>query len=137
VRQIMIALACLALTAPAAFAGPGSDLADTADDLRARAQARAEAAARHPAALATPLDFEDPFLADMEAFAADAMRVSHAIEDADGPSDLRCIFRGMSHDTEARLSAIDEATTGSDRSRAYSEIANLMRDAVEIAPEAD
>lgn len=136
-RQLMIALTCLALTAPAAFAGPGADLAATAVDLRTRAQSRAQIAAQHPAATVEPLDFDDPFLADMEAFAVAAIRLSRTIDETDGPADLGCIFRGMSEDAEARLAAIDEASTGAERSRAYINIANLMRDAVQIAPDAD
>jgi hypothetical protein len=137
VRQMMIALAGLAVTAPAAYAGPGADLAATADELRARAQSRAEIAALHPAAPVAPLDYEDPLLADLETFAAAAMRLSRTIEETDGPGDLSCIFRGMSEDAEARLAAIDDSTTGSTRSRVYIEIAELMRDAAEIAPDAD
>lgn len=136
-RYLLIALACLALTTPAALAGPGSDLAATADDLRDRAQVRAQIAARHPAATMQPLEFDDQFLSDMEAFSLAAMRLSRIIDETDGPADLGCIFRGMSEDAEARLAAIDNATTGSQRSRAYIDIVDLMRDAVQIAPDAD
>jgi len=137
VHHLMLVLACLALTTPAAHAGPGSDLAEVADDLRARAQSRADAAARRPGASVRPLDFEDPMLADLESFAMAAMRLSRTIEENEGPGDLSCIFRGMSEDAEARLTAIDDARTGAERSRAFQDIADLMRDAAQIAPDID
>lgn len=136
-RRLVLAVLSAAFLAAPALAGPGTDLAGFADDLQAEARARAADAASRPAAPASPLDIEDPFYFELEQFSADAMRLARAIEDNDGPLDLRCIFRGISADASDRLEALNTAETAADQARIYRAIADLMRDAVEIAPVVD
>jgi hypothetical protein len=134
VRRVVLALASILCASAASAAGPGTDFAEIADTLREEARARAELAATRPAAPATPLDIEDPFFFELEQFSADAMRLSRAIDEAGGPLDLRCIFRGMSNDAATRLDALNSVETAAEQARVYRAIVDLMRDAVEIAP---
>ncbi|MEN0652773.1 MULTISPECIES: hypothetical protein [Hyphobacterium] len=132
-RTLVIAL--FAVSAAPAFAGPGADLGEEAAALRDEAQSRADALAAAPAAPAGPAD--DAFVVRVEEFAAAAAILSRRIEDADGPQDLRCIFRGMSADAGARLDDFAEAETQADTARVYLEYVYLFNQAAEIAPEAD
>lgn len=137
VGTLACALTCAVLAGSAALAGPGTDLADAARLIEQQAQQRAELAATRPGAPATPVDLDDPLQFDLDQFSADAMRLSRAIDEAGGPVDLRCIFRGMSGDSASRLEALNAAETAADQARVYREIASLMHDAGEIAPAAD
>jgi hypothetical protein len=136
-RYFLMALLTWMFFAPVAFAGPGSELAERANQLREQAQIRAQHAAQRPAAPAEALDLDDPFLVGLEQFSADAMRLSRAIDAAGGPIDLRCIFRGMSGDSASRLEALIDAASAADQARVYRTLDDLMRDAAEIAPAAD
>jgi hypothetical protein len=136
-RHFLFALISWIFCASTAFAGPGSELAETADQLRVDAENRAHAAAQRPAAPADAYALDDPFLIALEQFSADAMRLSRAIDAAGGPIDLRCIFRGMSGDAASRLEDLINAESAADQARIYRTLENLMRDAVDIAPAAD
>ena len=136
-RHLILVLFCIGLVQPTALAGPGNDLALIAADIQIMAIARANDTASHPSQRADELDMDDPFLAAIENFSADAMRLSRAIDVADGPVDLRCIFRGMSNDASLRLDMLFAAQSAADQSRVYQDIASLMTDAQEIAPAAD
>jgi hypothetical protein len=136
-RHYLFAFAGLIFTGSAALAGPGSDLAEAARNIAGQAQQRADFAAGRPGAPASTLEFDDPLQLDLDRFAADAMRLSRAIDEAGGPVDLRCIFRGMSGDAASRLEALNAAETAADQARVYREISALMHDAAEIAPAAD
>jgi len=130
------ALAATALAA-SAQAGPGADLAEFAERLGAQAEARSQAAAQRPAAPAHPLDIEDPFAFELEQFSVEALMLSRRIDAAGGPIDLRCIFRGMSADAGSRLEALNDAETAAQQAHIYAGLADLMRDASEIAPAID
>lgn len=132
-RPLVIAL--FAVSAAPAFAGPGADLGAEAAALRDEAQARADALVAAPAAPAEAVDEE--FTVRVEEFSAAAAILSRRIEDANGPQDLRCIFRGMSADAGARLDDFAEAETQADTARVYLEYVYLFNQAAEIAPEAD
>ncbi|MCF8880561.1 hypothetical protein L5876_12110 [Hyphobacterium sp. SN044] len=132
-RPLIIAL--FAVSAAPAFAGPGADLGTEAAELRDEAQARADALAASPAAPAEAVD--ESFVVRVEEFSAAAAMLSRRIEDANGPQDLRCIFRGMSADAGARLDDFAEAETQADTARVYLEYVYLFNQAAEIAPEAD
>jgi hypothetical protein len=119
-----------ALTAPVAM------LAESAEILKAEAELRAARAASRPAAPPERLDVEDPFLFELELFAADAMRLARSIDEAGGAEDLPCIFRGMSGDAEAQLQQLESAENAGAQARAYREISRLMGDALTIAPQA-
>lgn len=140
-RQIAAALlfaAAASVTASgAASAGPGSDFAEFAQRLRGEATARSQAAAARPAAPAEPLDIEDPFGFELEQFSVEALILSRRIDAAGGPVDLRCIFRGMSQDAGNRIEALNTAETAAEQAHIYAGLADLMRDAAEIAPAVD
>ncbi|WP_417492518.1 hypothetical protein [Maricaulis sp.] len=136
-RHLLPALACALLASSAALAGPGTDLADSARNIASQARERADYAAARPGAPASPIDLDDPLQYDLDQFSADAMRLSRAIDEAGGPIDLRCIFRGMSGDAASRLEALNAAETAAEQARVYREISALMHDAAEIAPAAD
>ncbi|WP_417477680.1 hypothetical protein [Maricaulis sp.] len=136
-RHILSALAATLCLSATALAGPGADLAETARQIATEAQARADYAAARPAAPAAGIELGDPLLYELDQFSADAMRLSRAIDEAGGPIDLRCIFRGMSGDAASRLEALNAAETSADQARVYHEISALMHDAAEIAPAAD
>lgn len=131
------AVAGLVFASSAALAGPGGDLAEQARHIADQAQQRADFAADRPAAPAAMIGLDDPLQLDLDRFSADAMRLSRAIDEAGGPIDLRCIFRGMSGDAASRLDALNAAATAADQARIYHEISALMHDAAEIAPAAD
>ena len=131
------ALAALILTGSAAPAGPGSEFAAFAAAIGATARERAREAANRPAAPAMPLDIEDPLSFELEQFSVEALLLSRRIDEAGGPIDLRCIFRGMSADATARLDALNTAETAAQQAHIYTDLAALMSDASEIAPAVD
>ena len=49
------------------------------------------------------------------------MRLSRAIQQADGPHDLQCIFRGMSDDASERLDALNLADSSGEQARIYAD----------------
>ena len=136
-RQILLAALLATGLAATAQAGPGSDFAAFAQRLRTEATARSQAAAQRPAAPAHPLDIEDPFSFELEQFSVEALMLSREIDAAGGPIDLRCIFRGMSADAASRLEALNAAETAAEQAHIYAGLADLMRDATEIAPAVD
>ncbi|MAK65187.1 MAG: hypothetical protein CMF75_10695 [Maricaulis sp.] len=136
-RVIGTSILLLTSLASVAEAGPGSDFAEFAQRLGTEASARSQSAAQRPAAPATPLDIEDPYTFELDQFAAESLMLSREIDAAGGPVDLRCIFRGMSRDTQARIDAINAAETAAEQAHIYAGLADLMRDAAEIAPAID
>ena len=136
-RQFATALLLAAAATAAAQAGPGSDFAEFAQRLRTEAAARSQTAAQTPAAPAAPLGIEDPFSFELEQFSVEALMLSRNIDAAGGPIDLRCIFRGMSADAGARLDALNAAETAAEQAHIYAGLADLMRDAAQIAPAVD
>ena len=136
-RQILLAALAATVLGAQAHAGPGQDFADFATRLGSEASARSQAAAQRPAAPAHPLDIEDSFGFELEQFSVEALMLSRQIDAAGGPIDLRCIFRGMSADAERRLGALNAAETAAEQAHIYSALADLMRDASEIAPAVD
>jgi len=131
-----IILASVSLTGTA-HAGPGEDFSSWAADLQQEARERASDSARRAAAPADPLDIEDPFYFELEQFSVDALRLSRSLAENDGPQDLQCIFRGISADAAARVEALHEAESAGDQAHIYAALADLMRDAAEIAPAID
>ena len=128
----------LATSAPIlAQEGPGREFAAFAQRLGHEAQARSRDAAQRPAAPAEPLDIEEPFTFELDQFSVEALMLSRQIDAAGGPVDLRCIFRGMSEDAERRFNALNDAETAAQQAHLYAGLAELMRDAAEIAPAVD
>ena len=133
-RSLIISTTAALLVTASAWAGPGEDFSEFAGELRSQATQRAQLAATTPAAPAQPLDIEDPFYFELEQFAVDAMRLSVAVAQANGPEDLQCIFRGISNDASERLEALNMAESAGEQARIYRTIADLLRDAQEIVP---
>ena len=134
---LIAAFAASLLTSSAALAGPGSEFAAFAEAIGATARERAREAAMRPAAPARPLDIEDPLSFELEQFSVEALLMSRRIDEAGGPIDLRCIFRGMSADASARLDALNAAETAAEQAHIYAGLAELMADASTIAPAVD
>jgi len=135
-RTLLSLIVALVVTAPA-FAGPGHDLAASADLLRVEAEARAETFVNMPGATLDPIASDDAFLVEVAAFAIASARLSLDIENGGGPQDLRCIFRGMAGDAEARMAGLETEQSGADLARVYREYVRLFTQASEIGPLAD
>ncbi|MEE2565935.1 hypothetical protein [Hyphobacterium marinum] len=135
-RNLLVALTAVSMTAPA-FAGPGSELAETAGRLRSEAESRAETYTAMPGASIPPIGQDDPFLTDVSEFATASAMLSHRIEASGGPQDLRCIFRGMSGDAQDRIADLETSHSGAELARIYRDYVYLFAQAEEIAPLAD
>jgi hypothetical protein len=106
--------------------------------VEAQARSRAQDMARSPAAPVDALPVQDPFLTALSEFSLRSYQLSRAIEDSGGPTDLRCIFRGMSEDAQHRADLLSQTATRADHARVYQGIVRLTAQAAEIAatPEA-
>ena len=128
------ALLCLALLA----VQPAS--ADTlADQVRAEAarlltQVNAAEGAAKARPAAKPQPVVPALSADLQRFGLAASRLSVEIDQRGGPTDLRCIFRGMAEETDKQLTAASGATNGAVQAQAYARLTHMLKDAVEIAP---
>ena len=136
--RLLAALILAAALTPFASADGADDIEDLAGAIAQEAAARAHALARAPAAPAIAPPAGDPFLADLQDFALEALALSRTIEERGGPGDLRCIFRGMGRDVADRIEALETAPDRAAQSRAYRAIERLARQAAEIVedPEA-
>jgi len=72
--------------------------------------------------------------ADLQCFGLAASRLSVEIDQRGGPTDLRCIFRGMAEETDKQLAAASVAATGEVQAQAYARLTHMLKDAVDIAP---
>ena len=130
----------LAVLIPVVLAAALPAAADTlADQVRAEAarlltqvNAAESAAKTHPAE--TPKPVGPALSADLQRFGLAAGRLSVEIDQRGGPTDLRCIFRGMAEETDKQLAAAGGATTGADQAQAYARLTHMLKDAVDIAP---
>jgi hypothetical protein len=114
--------------------------ADTlADQVKAEAQrllvqvSAAETAAKARPGAKPPV-VAPVLVSDLQRFSLAASRLSVEIDQRGGPTDLRCIFRGMAEETGKQLDAAAKATTGGDQAKAYARLTHMLKDAVEIAP---
>lgn len=115
---------------------PASDdqaIIELAERLEREARDRAASLSVAPAAPAPAAEPGDPFLTALSEFALAAHQLSRAVETSGGPSDLRCIFRGMSEDAGVRADALFENGTRAAHARTYLEIARLAEQASIIA----
>ena len=120
--------------------GPGlaqDRLVSLSSEIKREAEQRAMAFRQNPAAPAPQLDGADTLLISLDEFALLTHRLSAQIEAEGGPSDLKCIFRGMSGDVSARIEQLNNAETRADLARAYNEIAYLANQAESIANDPD
>lgn len=93
----------------------------------------AQAAAKAKVGL-KPAALDPTLVGDLQRFGLAASRLSLEIDQRGGPTDLRCIFRGMAEETDAQLKAAAVASTGTAQAAALSRLSHMLKDAVEIAP---
>ncbi|MBL8530467.1 MAG: hypothetical protein JNK94_01925 [Hyphomonadaceae bacterium] len=74
------------------------------------------------------------FLAGLEDFSGDAMRLSEALREAGVEQDLPCIFRGIAEDAAERVTEFQAADTEAERRMAFDGLRALLNDAILIAP---
>lgn len=132
-KRFVVSIALALLTALPASA---DTLADQVRTEAARLLAQVNAA--NNAAKARPAEKPQPVApalsADLQRFGLAASRLSVEIDQRGGPTDLRCIFRGMSEETDKQLAAAAGARTGADQAQAYARLTHMLKDAVDIAP---
>ncbi len=126
-----LALACC-LVAPAAADTLAQQVQAEASRLLTEVRS-AEAAARARAS-AKPTAVDATLVADLQRFGLAASRLSMEIDRAGGPTDLRCIFRGMAGETDKQLAAISVAATGAAQAKALAGLDHMLSDAILIAP---
>ncbi len=114
--------------------------ADTlADQVKAEAQrllvqvSAAESTAKARPGAKAPV-VAPALVSDLQRFSLAASRLSIEIDQRGGPTDLRCIFRGMAEETGKQLDVAAKATTGGEQAKAYARLTHMLKDAVEIAP---
>lgn len=118
-------------------AGEGAAFAAQADALASIVESRMEHATAFPAQSADTLDGSDELISGLTEFSRQAMTLSLQIDAADGPEDMRCIFRGMAQDALAHRDALFMAEIRADRLMVYGELEYLIDHARAIGPIAD
>ena len=113
------------------------DLAQLAGQIKREAEHRASYFRHNPTAPAAEMQPADSLLVDISEFALLTHRLSAQIERNGGPTDLKCIFKGMSEDSQARIDALDQARTRAEMARAFDEIVYLANQAETIANDPD
>lgn len=127
----LVALALL-LVVPASADTLASQVKAEAQRLLPLVTAAETSARSHPKGKPQPVS---PALSgDLQRFSLAASRLSSEIDQRGGPSDLRCIFRGMAEETGKQLNAANAAATGADQAKALGRLTHMLKDAVEIAP---
>lgn len=129
-------LACLALALctalPVAAETLPEQIRSEASRLLVQVNA-AQSAAKAKAGLKPP-DLAPAMVGDLQRFGLAASRLALEIDQRGGPTDLRCIFRGMAEETDAQLRLASSAPTGTSQAAALSRLSHMLKDAVEIAP---
>lgn len=121
------------LIAPTASADTLADqFGAEAARLLTQVNAAGNAAKVQPAAKPQPV--APALSADLQRFGLAASRLSVEIDQRGGPTDLRCIFRGMAEETDKQLTAAGGATNGATQAQAYARLTHMLEDAVDIAP---
>ena len=129
-------LACLALSLCTALPAAADTLPEQIRSEASRLLAQVNAAqsvAKTKAGL-KPSGLAPALVGDLRRFGLAASRLSLEIDQRGGPTDLRCIFRGMAEETDAQLRLATSATTGTLQATALSRLSHMLKDAVEIAP---
>lgn len=129
-------LACLALALCTALPVVAETLPEQirSEASRLLVQVNAAKTAAKAKAGLKPLGLEPALVGDLQRFGLAASRLSLEIDQRGGPTDLRCIFRGMAEETDAQLTLASSATTGTSQAVALSRLSHMLKDAVEIAP---
>lgn len=131
-------LACLVIALFVVRPAAADTLPDQVRAEAARLLVRVDAATTVAKAKAglKPAPLEAVLVSDLQRFAMAATRLSLEIDQRGGPTDLRCIFRGMAEETDVQLKAVSAASTGTAQSAALLRLSHMLKDAVEIAPAA-
>lgn len=85
-------------------------------------------------ALAAQTEVTPSFLAQVDDFSADALRLSGALEAAGVGQDLPCVFRDIAGEVRARMTELKSADTVDERAQALASLRLLLDDASLIAP---
>lgn len=114
----------------------GEDLARTVQSEAARLRNDVDAAKSRAMKLPAlkPKALEPALVLDLQRFGLSASRLSVEIDTRGGPTDLRCIFRGMAEETDVQLKAAASAPSGAKQADALDRLSHMLRDAAEIAP---
>lgn len=132
-KRLAVLLSLALLTAlPASADTLAEQVRAEAARLLAQVNAAEGAAKARPAA--KPQAVAPALSADLQRFGLAASRLSVEIDQRGGPTDLRCIFRGMAEETDKQLTAAGGAMTGADQAQAYARLTHMLKDAVEITP---
>lgn len=132
-KRMPFLLALALLTALPAHADTLADQVK-AEAARLLTQVGAAEAAAKSRPMAKPQAVAPALASDLQRFGLAASRLSAEIDQRGGPTDLRCIFRGMAEETDKQLGAADAARTGADQAQALARLTHMLKDAVEIAP---
>ncbi len=137
-RSAGLALIVLSAAAPAV----ADDLLDALKNFRTQAQdlakdAKSASVAARAKPFAPPVGFTmaSKFahgIADFSDLAAD---LSAKIDAQGGPTDLRCIYRGMAEDAKQRLTALQSAANAGAQAIVLGDMQALFEDAVDITPQ--
>lgn len=84
--------------------------------------------------LTAQVEVTPAFLAGLEDFSADALRLSDSLRHAGVTQDMPCIFRGISEDARERVTELQAADSASERQLALSGLRALLDDAILLAP---
>ena len=132
-KRILAALLVAVFTAlPASADTLAAQVKAEAQRLLVQVSAAESAAKMRPGA--KPPTVAPALVSDLQRFGLAASRLSVEIDQRGGPTDLRCIFRGMAEETGRPLDAAAKAATGGDQAKAYARLTHMLKDAVEIAP---
>jgi hypothetical protein len=85
-------------------------------------------------ALAVQTEITPAFLAELDEFSGDAMRLSDSLRASGVTQDMPCIFRGISEDARERATELQAADTPVERQMAISGLKALLDDAILLAP---
>lgn len=129
-------LACLALTLCAALPAAAETLPEQirSEASRLLVQVNTVQSAATAKAGLKPSGLTPALVGDLQRFGLAASRLSLEIDQRGGPTDLRCIFRGMAEEADAQIKLASSATTGTLQAAALSRLSHMLKDAIEIAP---
>src|SRR5262245_25858353 len=135
-KRFFYPIALVVLAATTAFADTlPSQIRAAASRLLVQFHAARDAAEARP--ILKPTALSPVLVADLQRFGLSASRLSLEIDQRGGPTDLRCIFRGMAEETDKQLTAASAASNGREQAEALGRLSHMLSDAVEIAPAAD
>ncbi len=134
-RLAAILAIALFAAAPASADTLASQVGAEAARLLSHVSTAEKAARSKPSAKATQLAPE--LQSDLQRFGLTARRLSSEIDQLGGPTDLRCIFRGMSDETSKQLTAAAAAKSNADQAMVLARLVHMLKDATEIAPAVD